>query len=88
MIGGLTLTSEVYDSTCEKFVLLKSPDDRFTRHLESPLAVISIGNKLAIFQYIKKSFLIYDVVHEAWSEEPCELTKILLSYSCAKVPQY
>ena len=88
MFGGITITSEVYDSTCEKFVLLKSPNDRFTRHLESPLAAISIGNKIIVFIMKKGTSSVYDTENDTWSEEPFEVGRNLFRYSCAKVPQY
>ena len=87
MIGGFKKTSEVYDSTCEKFVLLKCPDGSFSCHLDHPIAVNSIGNKLVVFQRTTSTSLIYDVVKETWSEETCEVSKNLSSYSCVKVPQ-
>ena len=88
MFGDITITSEVYDSTCEKFVLLKSPNDRFTRHLESPLAAISIGNKIIVFIMKKGTSSVYDTENDTWSEEPFEVGRNLFRYSCAKVPQY
>ena len=88
MIGGFTKTSEVYDSICEKFVLLKSPDACFLSHLDFPLSVISICNKLVVFRRNKSFSVIYDVENETWSEEPCEVSRNLSSYSCVKVPQY
>ena len=88
IIGGSTKTSEVYDSTCKKFALLKSSDNCFSHHLNFPRAVISIGNKLVVFQRIKGTSFIYDEENDTWSEEPCEVSKNLSSYSSAKVPQY
>ena len=88
MVGGFTKTSEVYDSNCKKFVLLKLPIYCFSRHLDYPIAVISIGNKLIVFQRTTKTFLIYDVENDTWSEEPCEVSRNLSSYNCVKVPQY
>ena len=87
-IWGFTHTNEVYDSTCEKFVLLKLPTYYFSRHLDVPIAVISIDNKLVVFQRTKNTCLIYDVENEIWSEKPCEVSRNLLCYSCVKVPQY
>ena len=88
MIGGLTKSSEVYDSNCEKFVLLKYSNDCFSCHLDHSFAVISISNKLIVFQRKRSFFLIYDVENETLSEEPCEVLGNLPSYSCVKVPQY
>ena len=88
VFGGITKTSEVYDSACKKFVLLKSPDDCFLRFLDFPLAVISIGNKLIVFQRKRNTCLTYDQEKEIWSEEPCEVSRNLSSFSCVKVPQY
>ena len=88
MIGGFTKTSEVYDSTCKKFVLLKLPDECFSSYLDFPLAVFSIGNKLVVFQRRKSFSLVYDAENDTWSEEPCEVSRNLSSYNCVKVPQY
>ena len=88
VFGGFTKTSEVYDSTCKKFVLLKSPDDRFTRHLDFPRAVLSIGKKLVVIQKRTNSSLIYDEENDTWSEESFEVSRNLSAFSIAKVPQY
>ena len=89
MFGGFTKASEVYDSTCEKFVSLKYPDKWFSYfNFHYPLAVISIGKKLIVFQKTTSTSLIYDVENDTWSEEPCEVSRNLSSFSCVKVPQY
>ena len=88
IFGDITKTSEVYDSTCEKFVLLKMPTYSFSSNLDVPLAVISIGNKLVVIQRLNGVSLNFDVENETWSEETCKVLESLLNYSCAKVPQY
>ena len=88
IFGHITKTSEVYDSTCEKFVLLKMPTYSFSSNLDVPLAVIPIGNKLVVIQRLNGVSLIFDVENETWSEETCKVLENLLNYSCAKVPQY
>ena len=85
VFGGIfTKTYEVYDSTCKKFIALKSPHNCFI----SPNSVISIGSKLVLFKFRKKSLLIYDLEDDSFSEEPCEVTKDLLGFSCVKVPHF
>ena len=87
--GDRTKTCEVYDSTCKKFVLLKPPDDCLLNYnVTRPDAVISIGNKLAIFRSKKSLCLIYDIENDTWSEEPCGVTTSLSNFSCAKISQY
>ena len=88
MFGGLINTCEVYDSTCEKFVLLKQPTNCFSRQLHVPNAVISIGNKLIIFQKRNDISIIFDVENNTWSKEPCEFLENLSNFSCVKVLQY
>ena len=89
--GDRARTCEVYDSTCKKFVLLKSPDSRLINYndyrLKFPNAVISIRSKIYVFYEKKSTCLIYDIENNTWSEDLFEISKNLSFYSCAKVPQ-
>ena len=92
--GVSTPTCEVFDSTCNKFVLLKPPPTenwnyrrKITENLNCPAGVILNGNKLAVFGDYSKSILFYDVENEEWSNESWELTKNLRGFCCAKIPQ-
>ena len=92
VVGGRdTKTCEVYDSICNKFVFLKSPQETLREKLIRPAEVISIGNKLVVFcdQLGKCSryILFYDVDSDEWSEESWNAEKSLSKFSCVKVPQ-
>ena len=87
VVGGWgTPNCEVYDSTCNKFVSLKSPPASFTSRLICTAGVISIGSKLAVFRNRTNSILFYDAQKDEWFEKSCELTRNLQGYRCAKLP--
>ena len=81
--GSITRTSEVYDSSCHKFVLLKPPPVCFTHY---PAEIISIGSKLTVFNHTGR-ILFYDIEKNEWTVKRCDLTKGLQRYSCVKLPQ-
>ena len=85
--GSPRSTCEVFDSTCDNFVLLKQPPVSFRRHLVSPTAVISIGSKLAVFDNQIEDLLFYHVENDEWSEESYDVTKSICLFSCVKVAQ-
>ena len=84
VIGYGEHTCEVFDYYCKKFVEIRSPQ---TIYLFLNRA-ISIGSKIIVFQNIKSSIFIYDVDKDEWSEESCEVTKILDNSSCVKLPWF
>ena len=84
VIGGYsTEAGEVYDSISKNFVLLKPIPSFLDFHSE----VISIGNKVLVFQNMRNVVLIYDMENDSWSEESCEITKHLFKFCCVKIPQ-
>ena len=82
VIGSLVDGCEVYDTTCKKFVDLKSP------LIENFFRVIAIGSKIIVFEYYKNSVICYDVDMKEWICEPCDVMKNMSGYSCAKVPWF
>ena len=83
VFGGLDRHScEVFDSTANKFTLLKesTPD-----YLRLPSGVISIGNKIFVLSENRK-ILTYDFEKNQWLVKSCEATKDLKSFSCVKIP--
>ena len=58
--GDSTDTCEVYDSTCKKFVLLKTLNNCLVNY-KNLEAVVIIGNKLYVFHERKSTCFIYDV---------------------------
>ena len=90
VVGGwLNRSCEVYDSTSNKFVLLKPPPVSFMTmgSLRDLVQVILIGSKLVVFINKTTSVFFYDVETDEWSHETCEVTRNLRGYCCAKVPQ-
>ena len=75
---------EVFDSTCNKFVLVKSPP---VPYLSEPSDIILIASKLYIFRDYLSTILIYDVENDNWSRKYCEVTDNLGGYCCSKSPQ-
>ena len=84
LVGGdRTKTCEVFNSTTNKFCLLKKPERLFES--SSLTEVISIGTKLNIFCN-KGRVIVFDIDNDEWSEKTCEATKNLLSFSCVRLP--
>ena len=72
VVGGMANTTcEVFDSICDRFVLLKTPTS-FLGSLREPAEVISIGSKLVVF--CEENILIYDTAQYEWSEKSCSYT--------------
>ena len=89
VVGGLyTRTLEVFDSTCNKFVLL-NPHLPSNEDFDFLSEVISIGSKLVVVicDFFCGTIMVYDVENDEWSEEPFEVSGVLLGSSCAKLPQ-
>ena len=72
---------QVYDSVCKKFLRIKSPKLKNTF-----LNAFSIENKVFVLQDRLPKLICYDVDKKEWSEEECEVTKNLYSFSNVKVP--
>ena len=69
VVGGpRTANCEIFDSTCNKFVLLKSTSKYLRSHLAYPDVVFSVGSKLIIFDD-EETILIYDSVDLDWTEK-------------------
>ena len=87
VVGGFSSTCEVFDSTCNKFVLLKPISGDISKYLFHTAEVISIGNKLVAFSNEHKNILFYDVKNDVWSKSTHKLKRNITSFSCTKVPQ-
>ena len=88
VVGGwIERSCEVFDSTCNKFVLVNPPPQDFTNYLDETVKITSIGSKLIIFGDQTNSILFYDVENGEWHDEPCEITGHLHGYCCVKLPQ-
>ena len=83
VVGNVTYSIEVFDNASKVFTALK-PSPTFIDLNKA----LSVGNKIVIFQEKKSSVICYDINKDEWSEEPCELTKNLESFSCLKLPLY
>ena len=77
------LRPEVFDSTCNKFVLLNCPFEAYFIVGE----VLSIGSKLAVICFRTNAVMYYDVENDEWEEKSCELTNNLHGIACVKLPQ-
>ena len=89
VVGGgpiFTYTCEVFNSTSNKFVLIKPPPESCEMYIRWPVAVISIKSKIAIFNDNENSIVWYDVENDKWFIESCEVTRNLSGFCCAKLP--
>ena len=82
VIGLGRNNSEVLDSACNKFVVLKSPD------ISRPREAVLVGNKIFLFTNYREYVAVYDVVKDKWSEEPCDATENIDAFACVKLPIY
>ena len=75
VISGINTNScELFDSTTNKFTLLKQPTQATGFYLYSPSEVITIGSKIFVFRR-KGIMIVYDFEKDEWSEKLCEATK-------------
>ena len=81
VIGYGSDTCEVFESRSNKFVALKSPPVDFVELNKA----IAIGSKILVFQNDTTTVHCYDVDKNEWSEESCEVTRNLGSFSCVKL---
>ena len=81
VIASYPGTCQVFDSSCRKFISLKSPE------IKASQAVV-IRSKIVVFEENKPAAICYDVDTNEWSEEPCEVTKNLSNFACVNVPWY
>ena len=87
VVGGNTRTCQVFDSTCNKFVLLKKLSTWYTYYFYAPDEAVCIGNKLVVFCNTDNAVLFYDVENDVWSLEKLAVETNMSSFSCTKVPQ-
>ena len=71
---------EIFDSSCNKFVILKS----FLR--PNLNRALSVGSKIFILQFKLPFMIIYDVDEDKWSKELFEVTESLYNFCCVKLP--
>ena len=84
IVGGLFIHDcEVFDSTTNKFTLLKQPTKASGFNLFEPHKVIAIGSKIFVFQGVYE-VKTYDFKNNEWSKELCEATKDIKFYSVLK----
>ena len=88
VVGGIySTTCEVFDSTCNKFALLKLTSHQYRPHLNIPAEVVSIGTNLVVFSNQDNIILFYDVKNGVWSSNTLGVPKTIMSFACTKVPQ-
>ena len=82
VIGVTTINSEVYDSTCNRFIALKS---NLLIDLQLSNKVIKVGNKIFVFRN-DSSVLFYDVEKNKWSLDLCEVSENFQDCSIVNIP--
>ena len=85
-VGGRRKSSEVFDSSCGKFALLKAPVESF-QNMVLPSGAVLIGDRLVVLYSFSSKVLFYDVVNGKWASESCEWTKSRSWFGCAKISQ-
>ena len=84
IIGGLyTNNCEVFDSTTNKFTLLKKPTLTSRYNFKYAFGVIIIGSKFFVFEE-NTQVTTYDFENNEWSVKTCEATKDLKLFSVLK----
>ena len=81
--GATYNVCEVYDSTCKKFVVFKSPLEFFDGSHQTS---VSIGRRIMVFRAYSTKVATYDVDKNEWSEEPFENTENIRDFYCLKLP--
>ena len=84
VVGGIfTSNCEVFDSTANKFAILEQPTSFSWFILYEPFGVITVGNKLYVFQR-NSDAKTYDFENNEWSVKTCEATEYLKYFSVLK----
>ena len=81
-----TNTCEVYDTLCNKFVLLKQIPS-FINFRSTFVKPVFIGKKIFVFGGNSSKAASYHVDEDEWSVVPCEVTKNIENFTCLKVPR-
>ena len=81
VIGGGTKMNEVYDSTSQRFTVLKQRLTVKGDGWYNVFASFSIGSKLFVYFNCSSSVFSYDVIEKEWHEESCEPIKHLTKFS-------
>ena len=87
VIGGGTEVSEVYDSTCKKFTVLKKPVMQdHKKLLIDPVAAFSIRSEFYVFSENSLKVLIFDYETNKWYEKLYQALKGISKFASVKVP--
>ena len=87
VIGGGTEMNEVYDSTSQKFTVLKQPLSVKGECRNNVFASFSIGSKLFVYFCFSSSLFIYDVIKKEWCQEERQPMKHLTEFSAIAAPR-
>ena len=86
VVGGLSTSNcEVFDSTTNKFTVLKQPTLASRYDLYESFGVNNIGSKIFIFKD-NSDVITYDFESNEWSVKACKATKNIRFFSCVKIP--
>ena len=76
---------EVFDSFCNKFVLIRAPSK--TLGITITQAVVLVGRRIVVYGKAAPVTAHYDVDENKWTEEVLDDTKNIRSYKCLKIPK-
>ena len=89
VIGGhLSLTCEVFDASCNKFVALKISLQIDQLNLEEPVEAIVNGKNFYVFTHYPTNVICYDLDKDEWSEQKCEAIGDHHNFCCLKIPRF
>ena len=77
---------EVFDSTCQQFVLINRPKINY-KDYNKPFGAFSVSEKIVVYDSWRQVSSYYDIEKDEWSEEVFKLTKSIGAFACVKVPQ-
>ena len=79
---------EVYDSLSKKFVLINKPSWGSSLYIGQKNRAVSIANKIFVFRRNESKITSYNVDTEEWTEEEYDVTNLIKTECCVKMPQY
>ena len=84
IVGGYSTNNcEVFDSSTNKFTMLKQPTYASGIDVYYPTKVITIGSKIFVFKGVSE-VTTFDFTNDEWSVKTCEATRNIVAYSMLK----
>ena len=75
VFGGFSKTCEVFDSSSNKFSILKTPSSLPDMGVYMLRGAVSVGKNILIFMRNSRTLVYFDFEKSDWSEKPFDVTK-------------